>query len=151
MVGFEDSLPDEDDVRKKRTDAKRMGAMKKFPQGRKNPPAPIYDIVGWVTEHEAADIKSKVDPPEHGGAVNRTTIGRWRAQKFVQGFDLNGALILVNLEQVKAFKGVPLGNPALVQHLYPPEVEMLPDEITITLRRRKGSKGPNKSRSEWDG
>lgn len=116
-------------------------------------PAPIYDIVGWVTEHEAAELKSKIDPPDHGSQVNRTTISRWRSNHFVHSIDINGALILVNLREIKDFEGVPLGNPALVYDLpgYPQKVDPLPEEITITLRRRKfNDEEPNKIRSQWD-
>lgn len=134
----------------KRTDEKRMGAKKKYTDGRRIvKPAPIYDVVGWVTEHEAAELKNKIDPPETG-IINRSTISRWRGQNMIHAIDINQTLILVNLAEIKNFPGIPLGNPALVYDKYPPEVDSLPDEITITLRRRKTVDPPNKIRPEWD-
>ena len=134
--------------RKPRTDAKRMGAVRRRKGARKVDPAPIYDVVGWVTEREAAEVKNQIDPPESGN-LDRTTISRWRGDGFVRAFDINGALTLVHLGDVKNFGGIPRGNPALVP--YPPKAPSIPKTITITLQlRERPDEEPNKKRSQWD-
>ena len=137
---------------KKQEQKKRGKSMTdRKPKKRVTKPAPCYDVVGWVTEYEAADIKNVVDPPAEG-VVNRTTVSRWRSNEYIHAIDVNGALTLVKLDELKNFPGVPRGNPALVHDLpgYPQRVEQLPDTITLTLKRRKPGEEPNKTRSKWD-
>lgn len=86
---------------------------------------PVYEPVGWYTEHQAADAKTTKERP-----IVRTTISRWRSGGFINAIDINGSLVLVPKKQLMAFGGVPLGGDEL-----PPMVDDLPDEIEIVLRR----------------
>lgn len=86
--------------------------------------APVYEILGWVTEQQAADQKTTKDKP-----IARTTISRWRSGGFINCIDINESLIVVPNTQLMKFDGVPMGG-----HL-PPTVDELPDEIELVLRR----------------
>lgn len=111
-------------------------------------PAPVYDIVGWVTEREAAEIREKIDPPDQG-KTQRTTISRWRSEGYVQGFSINGNLVLVNQENVISMWPLPQGKPSKdMDEKLPPIQDMLPDEITIRLVRRRGKAAPRRWKGE---
>lgn len=104
-------------------------------------PAPTFDVVGWVTEVEAAEIRTKM----FGSVVNRTTIARWRGAKYIRSIDINKKLILVSLEDIKTFEGVPAGNPAVLTAKMPDRVDPLPAEMTLKLRKRKQGDEPDKA------
>lgn len=111
---------------------------------RKVLPAPIYDVISWVTETEAAEIKAELT----GKPVNRTTITRWRGSKYIHGIDVAGTLVMVPLKEVKDFAGIPIGNPAIIKAKMPDTVDPLPKTIRIKLKLRKGNKPPNKVRGK---
>lgn len=115
--------------------------------GEKKPriePAPTYDIVGWVTEAEGAEIRNLVAPANRGGSVQRSTISRWRTQGYMQAFDINGILTVVNVQQLMEFEELKRGRGS-----EPPDPqEDLPEYITIVLKRRKGPEPPKKHRGE---
>ncbi|GAB5407225.1 MAG: hypothetical protein Aurels2KO_54560 [Aureliella sp.] len=96
-------------------------------------PAPIYDIVGWVTEADAAEIKSA----QTGKSINRTTISRWRSGGFINSIDINEALIIVNEEQLMEFEGIPMGNPVRIKSKMPERADPLPRTIRVKLKRRR--------------
>jgi hypothetical protein len=98
---------------------------------------PIYDVVGWVAEQDAAEIKEKISPTTRGRKFQRSTISRWRYNGYIHGISINGKLVLVNVDQVKKFDGVPMGNPGTMGAEQPDKQPPLPDTITLTLKRRK--------------
>lgn len=112
-------------------------------------PAPTYDVVGWVVESEAAAIRDIVSPSKRGGNVQRSTISRWRTEGFIQAFDVNGLLTLVNTQQVINMTDLPQGRyTSSVDQILPQKQDELPEYITITLKRRKGPESPKKHRGE---
>lgn len=95
--------------------------------------APIYDLVGWATEADAAVIKSA----QAGKKVSRSTISRWRSGGFVHAVDLNNALVIVDEQQILDFEGIPLGNPRVIKAGMPERQDPLPRTIRLTLKRRR--------------
>ncbi|GAB5407224.1 MAG: hypothetical protein Aurels2KO_54550 [Aureliella sp.] len=102
-----------------------MAKKKKVRKRRDLKPAPVYEIVGWLTEAQAADMKTTKENP-----TVRTTISRWRSGGFIHHININEALIVVPTKEVSQFDGVPMGGEL------PPMVDELPDEIELVLRRK---------------
>lgn len=133
--------------KKKKDTRKNCSSKKQFMRGQKGEPrtkpSPVYEVVGWITDAEAAEIRTAIAPPKrrkgqkNSPVVRTSTIGRWRP--WVQNFNLHDTLIFVNHQQILDFPkdGLPKGNPdRLPEDSELPFVEELPDEFTITLRRR---------------
>lgn len=109
---------------------------------------PIYEPVGWITETKAAELKN-ANLSEDAEKFHRSTISRWRGQGYIQGFSILNSIVLVPIDQVKKFKGIPRGNPILTgEENYPDKVDPLPETITITFRLTRTEKKKIPSRSK---
>ncbi len=106
---------------------------------------PLYDVVGWVTYAEAAEIVGKLHPARYPN-LTKTAITTWITRGYLQAFRWNDCetdFRLVRLSQLLNLPEMPLGRNAL--KVGPPISKALPETIELTLVRRDSS-APKKHR-----
>ena len=90
----------------------------------------VYDVAGWISEEEAAAIRTAIDRIE----VCKGTIGKWVRDGYIQSFKINGAKFVSQM-QVIEFKRPKLGRrtaEAVLPRIMPPLPKVI--ELTFVLR-----------------
>lgn len=93
------------------------------PRSAKKPQAPkpssqdkvtVIRLAGWLTEHEAAALRTKLYPSTNGASVSSQTIGKWRRRGYVGAVNFSGRIWLVSEYDIRNMPKVPEGNPARI-------------------------------------